>query len=448
MSRIARIARRFAGVHFTPKAALSAAVPALVVVFLPGWWAYGAAAVWFLMWLWLISSDYGEAVGPDDLTVTRTVPVKLSIGVANPVTLHVVNRSSRIARIAGRETPPAGFTGERAIAPFEIEPHGEAEITFDFTPPSRGAFTFGDVGIRTLGPRGVAGRRFDVPGALDVRVYPDITAVTGYSLLARKGALHEIGIRAARFSGLGTEFESLRDYEPGDDYRDIDWKATARRGAPVVRRFEAERSQTVMLAIDAGRLMTPRVGTLTKLDRSVNAALLLAWLAAQAGDNVGLLVFARDVQVFLPPRKGHKQFLRILEALYAVEGRIEEPDYAGALRFLATRVTKRSLVVLFTELVGTEPSRRLLGVLGGIAPRHLPLVVTQRNAAVERIATAVPETESEVFHATVAQDLLHDKAGALALLAARGSLVLDVEPEALSVAAVNRYLEIKARGRL
>ena len=448
MSRLARIARRASGVHLTPRAALVAALPAVVLVFLPGWWAYGATAVWFVLWLWLVSSDLGESVGEGDLHVTRTVPVKLSIGVGNPVKLHIVNHSSLTARIAGRETPPAGFAGERAISPFEIEPHGEAEIALEFTPPSRGAYSFGDVGIRTLGPFGVAGRRFDLPAAQEVRVYPDITAVTGYSLLARKGALHEIGIRAARFSGLGTEYESLRDYEPGDDYRDIDWKATARRGAPVVRRFEAERSQTVVLAIDAGRLMTPRVGPLTKLDRSVNAALLLAWLASQAGDNVGLLVFARDVEVFLPPRKGHKQFLRTLEALYAVEGRVEEPDYAAALRFLAMRVTKRSLVVLFTELVGTEPSRRLLGVLGGIAPRHLPLVVTQRNAEVERVATAVPDSESDAFRATVAQDLLHDKAAALRLLAAHGSLVLDVEPEALTVAAVNRYLEIKARGRL
>lgn len=448
MNVFTRIVRRFAGVHLAPKAALLAALPAVVLVFLPGWWAYGATALWFVVWLWLVRRDYALAVGADELTVTRTVPVKLSIGVPNPVTLHVSNRSARVALIAGRETPPAGFVGERAIAPFEIEPQGEADVAFEFTPPSRGSYLFGDIGIRTLGPLGFAGKRFDAPAVREVRVYPDITAVTGYSLLARKGALHEIGVRAARFSGLGTEFESLRDYEPGDDYRDIDWKATARRGAPVVRRFEAERSQTVMLAIDAGRLMTPRVGPLTKLDRSVNATLLLAWLASQAGDNVGLLVFARDVEVFLPPRKGHKQFLRILEALYAVEGRVEEPDYAGALRFLAMRVTKRSLVVLFTELVGTEPSRRLLGVLGGIAPRHLPLVITQRNAQVERVATAVPADESGVFRATVAQDLLHDKAGALRLLAARGSLVLDVEPETLSVAAVNRYLEIKARGRL
>jgi uncharacterized protein (DUF58 family) len=187
---------------------------------------------------------------------------------------------------------------------------------------------------------------------------------------------------------------------------------------------------------------------MAKLDRAINAALLLAYLATRSGDNVGLLVFGRDIQRYLPPRKGHRQFLAILEALYPVEGRVEEPDYAGALRYLATRVSKRALVVVFTELVGTEPSRRLLGVLGSLAPRHLPLVVTQRNLETEALAASVPSDEADVYRSVVAQDVLHDKDAALRLLAARGSLVLDVVPERLSVAAVNRYLEIKARGRL
>ncbi len=187
---------------------------------------------------------------------------------------------------------------------------------------------------------------------------------------------------------------------------------------------------------------------MAKLDRAINAALLLAFLATTAGDNVGLFVFGREIRTYLPPRKGHRQFLAILEALYAVEGRVEEPDYGGALRYLATRLSKRSLVVLFSELVGTEPSRRLLGVLGSLTPRHLPLVITQRNLEVEARARALPEDESGAFVSAVAQDLLQDKASALRVLEAKGSLVLDVVPEQLSVAAVNRYLEIKARGRL
>lgn len=448
MSRLRDRITALAGVHLTPRSAALLFAPAIVLAWIPGWIAYVVGAAWAALWLALVVIDVRSSVGPSDLRVTRVAPPKLSIGVANRVTLELVNMSGAAARLTGRETPPSAFAGTRTFGPLDLGPRSRHEIEFAFTPAERGAYRFGDPAFRTIGPRGLAGRVFDVPLGLDVRVYPDIQAVHGYSLLARRGMLHEIGVRAARFTGVGREFESLRDYEAGDDYRDIDWKATARRGAPVVRRFEAERSQTVILAIDAGRLMTARVGGLAKLDRAINAALLLAWLASSAGDNVGLLVFARDIERFLPPRKGHRQFLAILEALYSVEERVEEPDYTRAMRYLATRVSKRSLVVLFTELVGTEPSRRLLAVLGQLTSRHLPLVITQRNAQIEELAVGEPADESGVFRASVAQDILHDKASAMRLLQARGSLVLDVIPERLSVAAVNRYLEIKARGRL
>jgi uncharacterized protein (DUF58 family) len=163
---------------------------------------------------------------------------------------------------------------------------------------------------------------------------------------------------------------------------------------------------------------------------------------------VGLLVFGRDVVRYLPPKKGHRQFLAILEALYSVEGRLEEPDYGRAMRYLAGRLSKRSLVVLFTDLVGREPSARLMGSLAGLLPRHLPLLITQRNRDVEARSRAEVSTEADAFAASVAETLLADKAGALRLLSARGTLVLDVYPEELSVATVNRYLEVKARGRL
>lgn len=448
MSRLSDIWRRSRGVFLTRRAVLLALAPAPAVAFLPGWWAPGAALSWLALWALFVRRDLSRALSAEEISCERTLPVKLSIGVPNAVTLTVRSSASRAGVLHGRETPPLGFAGERSFGPLVLGARGEVPVRLSFVPPSRGAFSFGDVGLRSTGPARLAGRTFAVPLTEDVRVYPDITAVHEYSLLARRGTLHEIGVRAARHAGRGTEFESLRDYEPGDDYRDIDWKATARRGAPVVRRFEAERSQTIVLAIDAGRLMTAQVGALSKLDRSVNAALLLAYLATRSDDNVGLLVFGRDVHTYLPPRKGHRQFLSVLEGLYAVEGRVEEPDYSGALRYLAARLSRRSLVVLFTELVGAEPSRRLLSVLSGLSARHLPLVVTQRNQEVEAMAGAVPGDVLEAFAGAVAQDLLHDKAAAMGLLRARGSLVLDVVPEQLSVAAVNRYLEIKARGRL
>jgi len=434
--------------HVTPRATAMIAVPVLFVPFLPGWWAWAAAVVWLGGWMAVVIAEYRTAPGPDDITLVRELPTKLSIGVPNPVRLRFANHRTHGAVLLGRETPPSGFDGERRFGPVSVPPHSEAEVVLHFTPWRRGAYRFGDPGVRSMGPLGLAGRQFTLPLAEECRVYPDILAVHRYALLARKGALQELGIRMMRYAGAGTEFESLRDYERDDDYRDIDWKATARRGKPVVRRFEVERSQTIVLAVDAGRLMQPVVGGLSKLDRAVNAALLLAFLATRGGDLVGLLVFGRDVHTFLPPKKGHRQFLAVLEALYSVEGKTEESDYVRALTYLSTRLSRRSLVVLFTDVVGQEPSRRLIGVLNGLMPRHLPLVITQRNRDIERRARAEARTESEVFGVAVAEDVLRDKAEALGVLASRGALVVDVDPDELSVTAVNRYLEVKARGRL
>jgi uncharacterized protein (DUF58 family) len=447
-SRDDTLFHRIRGLHVTRRTALLVAAPAPFVAWLPGLAGPALAILVLIVVTVLVRRDISAAPGAAQLNVVRTMPVKLSMGVPNPVTLTIDNSSAHTAHLTGRESPPVGFVGKRGIGPLDIVGYGTHDVRLLFTPPARGAYSFGDVGIRTVGPMGLAGRQFIVTLAEEAKVYPDISAVHRYSLLARRGSLHEIGIKRARFAGTGTEFESLAEYSDGDDYRDIDWKATARRGAPVVRRFEAERSQTIMLAVDTGRLMTPRVEGMTKLDRAVNATLLLAYLATMSGDNVGLLVFGRDVQRYLPPRKGHRQFLAVLEALYSVEGTVEEPDYSGALRYLAARLGKRSLVVLMTDLAGTEPSRRLLAVLGSLTPRHLPLVITQRNRDVENKANRIPDSESDAFETSVASSLLHDKAAALRLLSARGSLVLDVFPEELSVSAVNRYLEIKARGRL
>jgi uncharacterized protein (DUF58 family) len=439
---------RLLAFQVTPRAALVLIAPLPAFVLLRGGVAYAVGAAWFAACAAALLYDALRAVRPADLEWTRELPVKLSIGVVNRVTLSIRSRSTRVARITARETPPPGFAGERALGPLTVPPFGEASVTLSMTPASRGLFRFGDVGVRSLGPLGLAGWQAVSALGEDAKVYPDIQAVRSYALLARKGALAEMGVKRMRYVGEGTEFESLREYSHGDDYRDIDWKATARRGRPIVKAFEAERSQTIVLAVDAGRLMIPRVAGLTKLDRAVNAALLLAYLGTERDDLVGLLVFGRDVVRYLPPKKGHRQFVAILEALYSVEGRVEEPDYGRAMRYLATRLSKRSLVVLFTDLVGREPSKRLMDSLAGLLPRHLPLLITQRNRDVEARSRSEMATEAEVFGASVAETLLADKAAALRLLAARGALVLDVYPEELSVAAVNRYLEVKARGRL
>lgn len=432
----------------TTRVALVLAAGAAVVSIMPAVAAVVLGGAWLGVTVALVAADARRAARAADVLCERSVPVKLSIGVPNPIDVHLINTSGQPVRLMVRETPPAGFAGERDVEHVEIPAHGEAQITFHFTPPRRGEYHFGPVAIRSSGTLGMAGWQWRAPLEQNVRVYPDITAVSRYALLARRGALRELGIRTLRRAGEGTEFESLREYVPGDDYGDIDWKATSRRGTPVTRLYEVERSQVVVIAIDTGRMMTAMAGPLSKLDRAVNAALLLSYLAVEHGDLVGLLVFGRDVVRYVPPRKGQRQFHAILEALYSVEARVEEPDYAGAMAYLTSRLSRRALIVLMTDIVGRGPSERLLKVAGGLVPRHLPLVICQRNRLTEAEALAPADDEISAFRVAVAQDLLRDKAEALSILGARGSLVLDVHPEELSVAAVNRYVEIKTRGRL
>jgi uncharacterized protein (DUF58 family) len=281
-----------------------------------------------------------------------------------------------------------------------------------------------------------------------VRVYPNLLEVRKYELLARRDQLFEIGLKNARRLGEGTEFERLRDYERDDDYRRINWPATARLHKPITTDYQPERSQSVIIMLDAGRLMTAPLGPLSKLDYAINTALLLAYVAIVRGDRVGLLTFADSVTGYWEPDKGRKQFLALLEALYKVQPQQVEPDYAGAGAFLSTRRSKRSLVVLFTDIIDKEQSDALVKGFGRLAPRHLPLAVTMADSEVLAMARRQPSDAAQMYESVVAQDLLDDRANALDALQRRGALTIDVPADKLTPAVVNKYLELKARGRL
>src|SRR5919199_2983552 len=197
--------------------------------------------------------------------------------------------------------------------------------------------------------------------------------------MARRSRLEEFGIHRSRLAGRGTEFERIRDYTPDDEYRRIDWKATARRHRPMTRVYEVERSQNVFLVLDAGRMMAGRAGPLAKLDYAVNAALMLAHVALGCGDRVGLMVVSDDVDAYLPLGKGQAQFNQCLELLYGVEARLCHVDYRAALEQIARRCKRRSLVVFFTDLVDEETSAELVTYMRLLRPVHLPLCVTLRD---------------------------------------------------------------------
>ncbi len=248
----------------------------------------------------------------------------------------------------------------------------------------------------------------------------------------------EAGLRRLRLRGVGSEFESLREYEPGDAYRSIDWKATARRGQPMVTQYDVERSQNVVLALDAGRLMTPRIGVLRKFDYALTAALSTARVAQMAGDNVGVTAFAARTLRSVAPGRGAGRYDALVRAVYDVQPRLEEPDYERAIAELAQANTKRSLIVLFTDLFDPSAASVLLASLRVLLPRHLVLCALMNDAAIGATLREAPRTAHDAFRSAVAMQLEDERAAAVATLRARGIIVVDVPAQRLTTGVAGR----------
>ncbi|HET6579671.1 MAG TPA: DUF58 domain-containing protein, partial [Gemmatimonadales bacterium] len=248
--------------------------------------------------------------------------------------------------------------------------------------------------------------------------------------------------------GEGRLFEGLREWVPGDETRIIDWKATARRGKPIARQYEDERRQQVLLVIDAGRLLTAEVDGVPRLEAVLTAAVQLARAAVDHDDNVGLMIFADEVQRYVAPARGRRALRAVLEGLARAEGRLAESDYPAAFRYLAAHNRKRALTVLFTDVIDRTASEALVAHAATLRPRHLPLAVTLRDPALEAMASARPDTSAGAFERAAAEELLGAREAALAEMRGRGVLVLDVPPGAAAEAVVARYYQLKRRGVL
>lgn len=431
-----------------PLLAAGAWVPALQ------WVAVGyAVACLALFGLdWRLAEDVGR------FEVSRLHDSKLSLGAENAIRLEVRNRRRRPTDLWVRDEPPEPFIAEQVLFEGRVEVRETWTATYHVRPPRRGDYRFGDVTLRWMGPLGLVTRQGAVAeigtlegvvqGPVPVKVYPNLLNVRRYDLLLRQNRLRELGLRHTRLVGEGTEFERLREYLPDDDFRHIDWKATARRNRPVTTEYRTERSQTIIAAVDAGRMMQSPVAEMAKLDYVINAALFLGYVAGGVGDKVGVMTFADDVQHYLAPRQGRGQFYRMLEFLYAVEPQPVEPNYERALTYLALKQRKRALVILFTDLSDGGSMAQLEAHVSLLARRMLPLVVTISDPDVVAAARDRPVDTQAVYRQAVAVDLLQQRRTVLERLERKGVLTLDVPANELSIAVINRYLELKLRRRL
>ena len=396
----------------------------------------------------LCAVDFLRAPRASDVEVRRLVEPILRSGVANAVHLEFTSRSGAPLRGEVRDEAPLNVTAEGHRQPFSVAPGPRpTRLTYTVNPPARGDARFGDLHLRLMGPLGLCARQVRVPAEQVVKVYPDLTALTQEALaLAR--ASDAPAERVQRRVGEGREFESLREYRTGDDYRTVDWKASARRAKTMVRVYQPERNQPVLLLLDCGRHMAGKVDGRRKLDHAVDAALRLAKVSLDAGDLVGVLAFASDVRAYLPPRKGREHLRLLTETLYRAEAALEESDYGRAYDFAFARSSRRSLVVLFTDLVDPDASGTLLARTLALRPRHLPVVASLLDEDLQAAATAVPGSPQDAYTRQAAARLEDEYRRTAVTLRDSGVLVVRAPARGFGAAAINTYLHVKARGLL
>jgi uncharacterized protein (DUF58 family) len=436
--------------------ALGVALPLAAATLSPVFFAL--ALLYLLVVIVALVADARRMPRTADFVVTREHDQRLSIGEPNPVDLSIhwarwarsTGRSAIVEELplAVRDETPVGIPSEGERSDASIRPGETWTGRYHLTPVRRGEYQFGRVVFRLASPLGLLRRQYAATIDVPARVYPNIRAVRRYELLVRQGRLHEEGLRRTRRFGSGTEFERLREYLPDDDFRRINWKATARRHAPVTVEYETERSQNLVLMLDSGRLMGNPIGPLLKLDYCVNGALMLAYVAMEMGDRVGLVVFDDRVEAFVPIDRGERQFQLLLENLYRIRAEPIEADPARALAYLARRQLKRSLIVLFTDLAEAADPRELIAWLGQLARRHLPLCVLVSNPDIHRLAAQPPADSRAAYEKVLAQRLLDERRAIIERIERQGALVLDVPAEQLTSGVINRYLEVKGTTRL
>ncbi len=386
---------------------------------------------------------------PEGLEIEREFGGRFHIGAETEVRVHVRNHTRRALRLRVKdEYPPELLLAAGREAELRVPAGGSRTMVYAVRPPRRGRYTFGRVAVRYVSRLGLVWREARAGEEATVKVYPNLRRAREAELKALGARTLVAAQRRAAWRGEGRDFESLREYVPGDELRHVSWSATARRGKLTTRQYQIERDQTILIALDAGRLMTARIESESKFDSAIHAALALMSAAQRAGDLAGLAVFGRRVRGFVPPAKGREQLDAVLEALHAVEPELIEPSYTRAFEFVAANCKRRALVCVLTDLVDEEGSRELLQSLRILRPRHLPLVVTISDRDLRAAVRDTPATTDQLFVQSVAEEIMHQREAALRLVESQGGLALDVTTAALVPALLETYIRVKERGML
>jgi uncharacterized protein (DUF58 family) len=428
----------------TGRAGLLAVAGALVVGLLaPAWWGLLLVSGLLVM---LICVDVALAASVRTVRLDRSGDVAVRLGESATVSLRVGNASRRRLRGSVRDAwPPSTGVAQQRHA-LDVPPGESRQLVTAMRPTRRGDRFAHRVTVRALGPLGIAARQGSHEVPWRVRVLPPFTSRK--HLPSKLARLRELDGRASvMIRGQGTEFDSLREYVVGDDVRSIDWRASARAADVMVRTWRPERDRRILLVLDTGRTAAGRVGDAPRLDAAMDAALLLAALASRAGDRVDLLAFDRLVRARVEGVTGTELLPTLVEAMAPLEATLVEPDYAGLVSTVVARMSRQSLVVLLTGLDATPVREGLLPSLAMLVRRHRVIVASVGDPRVDAMAAGRGDAEA-VYDAAAAERARSERAQVAELLSRRGVEVVDAPPDELPPMLADRYLAMKAAGRL
>jgi uncharacterized protein (DUF58 family) len=432
----------------TRRLVLVALLLSLVVAVLPGDSWTGLLVVNALLAL-AVTVDGLWPPGPSGIVVERELPTGVSLGGEGSVTWVLRNVSGRRLRVAlADELAPSLRASTRRVRG-TVAAQATLRATATLRPARRGLFRPDHVAVRVDGPLGLGALQASrsVPGEL--RVLPSFRSRDEAELRVRKARLLEVGMRSARGRGAGTEFDQLREYSIDDEFRRIDWAATARTSRPIVRTFRAERNQTVMMLLDNGRVMAGRVDGVPRVEHAMDAMMATTTLAAGLGDRCGLVAFDRQVRAVVPPRFGKGQLGRMVEAVYNLEPALVESDYAGAFGETLARFRRRTMLVVLTDLSEQAVNEWLVPALPLIVGDHVVVVAGVNDPDVVRWASPGSVSDpASAYRRTAAVTALAERERVVANLRRLGATVVDSRPGRLAADLADAYLHIKATGRL
>lgn len=393
-------------------------------------------------------TDFFLAPSPDAIRIEREVPDVISLGVEGSIGWRLTNPLRRPLKVTFADELAPSLRARSRRARVTLPGKRSVDVRTSFRPSRRGRFAIETLTVRVDGPMGLASRQ-KARKRLDLlRVYPPFKSKDEAELRINRARILEIGLRSAQGRGGGTEFDQLREYTPDDEFKKIDWSATARAGKAIVRTYRAERNQTVINLLDNGRVMAGRVDGVPKVEHAMDAVMMLTAVSTRLGDRAGLVAFDSVVRAVVPPSHGRQQLGRVTEAMYALEPQLVESDYLGAFSETLARFRRRAMLVIYTDLVEQAVYETLLPAMPMIARSHLVVIASVQDPDVVSWARAIPEDAEEAYRKAAAVTALDERRRITAKLRGLGATVVDAPPGEIAPRLADAYLKVKAVGRL